>query len=85
MPVAWTKTYSVDGGPKGLVFTTTMGAAIDLASEGMRRLLVNACYWATGLEAAIPAKSAVEIVGTYEPTAFGFGTAKKGLTPAKLR
>jgi hypothetical protein len=85
MPVAWTKTYSVDGGPKGRVFTTTMGAATDLASEGMRRLLVNACYWATGLETAIPAKSVVEIVGTYEPTPFGFGTAKKGLKPANLR
>ena len=85
MPVAWTKTYSVDGGPKGRVFTTTMGAATDLASEGMRRLLVNACYWAAGLEAAIPAKSVVEIVGTFEPTPFGFGTAKKGLKPANLR
>jgi len=50
MPVAWTKTYSVAGGPKGRVFTTTMGAATDLASAGMRRLLVNACYRATGLE-----------------------------------
>lgn len=85
MPVAWTKTYSVDGGPKGRVFTTTMGAATDLTSEGMRRLLVNACYWATGLENAIPAKSAVEIVGTYEPTPFGFGSEKRGLTPANLR
>ena len=85
MPVAWTKTYSVDGGPQGRVFTTTMGSSTDLESEGVRRLLVNACYWATGLETAIPAKSAVEIVGTYEPTPFGFGKAKKGLKPADLR
>lgn len=27
MPVAWTKTYSIEGGPTGRVFTTTMAAA----------------------------------------------------------
>ena len=85
MPVAWTKTYTVEGGPKGRVFTTTMGSATDLASEGLRRLVVNACYWATGLEDRIPAKSVVEIVGTFEPTPFGFGKEKKGLKPADLR
>jgi type 1 glutamine amidotransferase/HEAT repeat protein len=85
MPVAWTKTYAVEGGPRGRVFTTTMGSSTDLVSEGMRRLLVNACYWATGLEAGIPAKSVVAIVGTFEPTPFGFGLAKPGLKPANLR
>ncbi|MGB8854159.1 MAG: HEAT repeat domain-containing protein [Pirellulales bacterium] len=85
MPVAWTKTYAVEGGPKGRVFTTTMGSSTDLASEGVRRLLVNACYWATGLETAIPAKSVVDIVGTFEPTPFGFNKAKPGLKPANLR
>jgi len=50
MPVAWTKTYAIEGGPSGRVFTSTMGAATDLVSEGTRRLLVNACYWAAGLE-----------------------------------
>jgi hypothetical protein len=85
MPVAWVKTYSVEGGPSGRVFTTTMGAATDMTSEGMRRLLVNACYWATGLEDKIPEKSVVDVVGTFEPTAFGFGTFKKGVKPADLR
>jgi type 1 glutamine amidotransferase len=84
MPVAWTKTYSVEGGPQGRVFTTTMGAATDLASEGMRRLLVNGCYWALGLEDRIPAKSCVEIVSTFEPTPFGFNAARKGLEPGDL-
>jgi HEAT repeat protein/type 1 glutamine amidotransferase len=85
MPVAWTKTYAVEGGPRGRVFTTTMGSSTDLTSEGMRRLLVNACYWATGLEDKIPAKSVVDIVGTFEPTPFGFNKAKSGLKPANLR
>lgn len=82
MPVAWIKTYSVEGGPTGRVFTTTMGSSTDLASEGLRRLLVNACYWAVGLEDEIPEKSRVDLVGRYEPRAFGFRKAAKGLIPA---
>ena len=85
MPVAWTKSYSVEGGPKGRSFTTTMGAATDMTAEGTRRMLVNACYWAAGLEAKIPEKSKVDIVGTFEPTPFGFNGAKKGLSPADYR
>jgi type 1 glutamine amidotransferase len=85
MPVAWTKTYAIDGGPKGRVFTTTMGAATDLLSTGLRRLIVNACYWAVGLESQIPPAANVDLVGAFEPTPFGFGIAKKGLKPADLR
>jgi type 1 glutamine amidotransferase len=84
MPVAWTKTYSVDGGPSGRVFTTTMGSSTDMVAEGTRRMLVNACYWATGLEDKIPEKSGVDVVGPFEPTAFGFNGAKKGLKPGSL-
>ncbi|NCX98498.1 MAG: hypothetical protein EBX35_07965 [Planctomycetia bacterium] len=84
MPVAWTKTYSVDGGPSGRVFTTTMGSSTDMVAEGTRRMLVNACYWATGLEDKIPEKSCVDVVGAFEPTAFGFNGAKKGLKPGSL-
>ena len=85
MPVAWVKTYSVEGGPKGRVFTTTMGSSTDLASAGMRRLLVNACYWATGLESQILPTANVEIVGTFTPLPFGFNGAKKGVRPADLK
>jgi len=85
MPVAWVKTYSVDGGPKGRVFTTTMGSSTDMASAATRRMLVNACYWAAGLESQIPAESKVDLVGTFEPTAFGFNGAKKGVKPEDLR
>ena len=48
MPIAWTKTYKGANGQTGRVFTTTMGAAVDLESEGLRRLLVNAAYWCVG-------------------------------------
>ena len=84
MPIAWTKTYSVDGGPTGRVFTTTMGSSTDLASAGLRRLVVNGCYWAVGLEDTIPAAANVELVGTYEPTPFKSGGHKKGVKPADL-
>jgi hypothetical protein len=82
MPVAWTKTYKTPDGETARVFTTTMGASQDLLSEGTRRLLVNACYWALGIEDQIPEKSHVEIVGPYDPTPFKFGGFKKGVKPS---
>jgi hypothetical protein len=84
MPIAWTKTYTGKAGKAARVFTTTMGASQDLQSEGLRRLLVNACYWAVGLEDKIPAKSKVEIVGEYKPLPFGGDGFKKGVKPADL-
>ena len=81
MPIAWTKTYTGTSGKPARVFTTTMGAANDLATEGTRRLLVNACYWAAGLEDKIPEKSNVELVGDYQPSNFSFNGFKKGVKP----
>jgi type 1 glutamine amidotransferase len=82
MPVAWTKTYKSTSGKSGRVFTTTMGASQDLESEGLRRLLVNAVYWAVGMEDKIPAKANVEIVGEYKPSPFKFGGYQKGVKPS---
>jgi type 1 glutamine amidotransferase len=82
MPVAWVKTYTGAAGKAARVFTTTMGASQDLESEGTRRLLVNACYWAVGLEDKIPAKSNVDLVGEYRATPFKFGGFQKGVKPA---
>jgi hypothetical protein len=81
MPVAWTKTYTSKADKTGRVFTTTMGAATDLSNEALRRLLVNATYWAVGLEDKIPEKADVALVGKYEPTPFGFGGYVKGRRP----
>jgi type 1 glutamine amidotransferase len=82
MPIAWIKTYQSESGKTGRVFTTTMGASQDLESEGLRRLLVNACYWALGLEAKIPAKANVDLVGTYKARPFGNNRFVKGRKPA---
>lgn len=85
MPVAWIKQYTSESGNTGRVFSTTMGAAVDLKSEDLRRLLVNACYWAMHMEDQIPEKSNVDIVGEYNPTMFGVGDYKKGLTPLNFK
>jgi type 1 glutamine amidotransferase len=82
MPVAWTKTYKGESGKTSRVFTTTMGASQDMVAEGTRRMLVNACYWAVGLEDKIPEKSDVAIVGKFEPRPFSFNGAAKGVKPA---
>jgi hypothetical protein len=73
MPVAWTKSYQVPGGEQGNAFTTTMGASIDLVSDGVRRLLVNAVYWCLDLTDQLPATGAtVDLVGEYTPSQYGF-------------
>jgi hypothetical protein len=84
MPVVWLRDYTGESGRTSKVFTTTMGAAVDLENEGLRRLLVNACYWAVGLEKRIPAKANVDYVGEYKPGWFGFGKFKPGLKPEDL-
>jgi hypothetical protein len=82
MPVAWVRSYTGARDRPARVFTTTMGAATDLESEGTRRLLVNAAYWAVGLEDRIPARSDVALVGEFRPLPFGFKGFKKGVKPA---
>ena len=82
MPIGWMKTYRGANGQSGRVFTTTMGAATDVASEGLRRLLVNAAYWCVGLEDKIPARANVALIGTYQPTPMGFAKHIKGLKPS---
>jgi len=82
LPIAWTKTYTGEKGKAARVFTTTMGHSFDFFSEGFRRLLVNACYWATGIEDKIPARSKVDFVGEYKPNNIGMGGHKKGLKPS---
>ena len=81
LPIAWVKTYTGAQGKTARVFTTTMGASQDLLNEALRRMIVNACYWALGMEARIPEKSDVDLVGEFRPLPFGFGAYKKGVKP----
>jgi hypothetical protein len=82
VPVAWTKSYTGTEGKASRIFTTTMGHAGDLKSEGLRRLLVNACFWAMGLEDKIPPRANVDLVGSYDPLPIGYGKHRPGVKPA---
>jgi type 1 glutamine amidotransferase len=80
MPVAWTKSYTGESGKAARVFLTTMGHPGDFKNEGFRRLVVNGCYWALGLEDRISTASSVELAGPYEPNQIGIGKQKKEQT-----
>jgi hypothetical protein len=84
MPIAWTRTYTGSAGKSARVFATTLGTAEDLLTEADRRLLVNACYWALGLEGQIKANAKVGLVGEYHPHRFDFDGYVKGVRPADL-
>ncbi len=79
MPVAWTREVKNDAGKVNKIFTTTMGAATDLQSEGTRRLVVNAVFWGLGME--VPAKANVDYIGEYKPSMYSFKGYKKGVKP----
>jgi type 1 glutamine amidotransferase len=81
MPVAWVKTYKSGSGKVARVFNTTMGSSTDLENEGVRRMLVNAVYWAVGLEDKITDSLNVKLIGEYKPTPFKFDGYTKGRTP----
>ena len=80
-PIVWVRQPQNEAGKKNRIVTTTMGAATDLESEGLRRLIVNAAYWALELEAVIPEKSDVRLIGEYQPTMYGFDGFIKGRKP----
>lgn len=82
MPVAWTNDYQSASGKSARVFATTMGASQDFESAGLRRLLVNACYWTLGLEDRLKPDANVDLVGKFEPRPFRFGGAATGVKPA---
>jgi hypothetical protein len=82
LPIAWIKTFDAGNGKSGRVFTTTMGAATDLESEGLRRLLVNAAYWCVGMESQIPERANVRLVGDYKPSAYGFNGFVRCVKPS---
>ncbi len=85
MPLAWIKPYQLEGGQQGTAFCSTFGSGVDFESEDGRRLIVNAAYYLLGLEDQIKPDANVEVVGTYEPTFFGFGQFQKGKKPADFK
>ena len=88
MPLVWLREYAVLGGTKGRALCSTIGAAVDFESEGLRRLMVNATFFLTGV--AVPAAADVRYVDPYRPGFYGsIRTPKdvwltRGLKPADL-
>jgi type 1 glutamine amidotransferase len=80
MPIAWTRIVKTADGKDQKIFCNTMGAATDLASEDLRRMIVNAVFWAVGLD--VPAKADVSLVGPFEPQMYGFNSFIKGVKPS---
>ncbi len=84
LPIAWTKSYTGARGKAARVFTTTMGHGDVFKVEDFRRLIVNACYWALGMEDRIGKSSKVDLVGNYDPGPAGAMGMKKGIKPSDL-
>lgn len=75
MPSEWTRTYRSPSGKSGRVFTTLYGTPEDITNDGYRRLVVNGCLWALGLENAIRPDLNIAFVGPFKPNTFGPGHA----------
>ena len=91
VPVAWTRTYvgtGVDTGEPqaapGRVFTTTHGASEDFADDGFRRMMINAAFWAMGMEDAITPDLVIDFVGPYHPSEFAFEGYRRGVRPSDM-
>jgi len=80
-PSEWTRTYKSESGRPGRVFTSLYGASVDLTNDGYRRLLVNGCLWALGLENAITPDLNVALVGPFKPNPFAGGAYARGIKP----
>ncbi|MHB1308336.1 MAG: hypothetical protein ACYDC1_21615 [Limisphaerales bacterium] len=80
MPLVWLRDYTWPNGKTSRALTSTIGAAVDFNSEDLRRLMVNASYFLTGLEA--PEKADATPISEYKPLYFGFGKFTKGVKPA---
>ncbi len=70
MPSEWTRSYKSAGGKEGRVFTSLYGASEDILNAGYRRMLINAAFWAAGLESNIKPDLNIEFVGSYQPNTF---------------
>lgn len=80
MPLVWMRERALEGGAIQRVVCSTIGASVDLESEDLRRLFVNAVFWSAELD--VPERADVEPVTPYAPTFFGFGTHRTDLRAA---
>lgn len=83
MPVAWVLRLcqQVRESSPGLHYDDGVFARPE---QGTRRMLVNACFWAVGLEDKITPTLNVDMVGTFKPSPFKFDGHIKGKKPAEI-
>ena len=80
----YTITYKSATGKEGRVFTTTYGGSGDLVNDGFRRMMLNGCLWAAGLEAKITTDLKTDLVGPYNPSWMKGRTRAKDVKPQDL-
>ena len=84
----WTRdSYVAPSGAKkeARVVYTSFGASEDLLDENARRFLINASFWALGLEDSITAKLDASIVGKFQPAPYTTGSFyRTGVKPSDL-
>lgn len=83
-PGVWVRTYKSKSGKAGRVFTTTYGASEDFLDDDFRRMMVNGCSWATGLEGKIKPDLKIDFVGPFNPTTFSNLAYRLGVKPEDL-
>ncbi|MDG2391502.1 MAG: GDSL-type esterase/lipase family protein [Planctomycetaceae bacterium] len=81
MPSEWTRSYTSKSGAQGRVFTSLYGTPEDLLNDGYRRMMVNGCFWALGMEDSIKANANIAFLGPFKPNTFGNGTNARGIKP----
>jgi putative membrane-bound dehydrogenase-like protein len=82
MPSEWTRSYKSASGKTGRVFTSLYGTSEDILNAGYRRMLVNGCFWAMGMEDRIKPNANIDFVGPFKPNTFGGGAYARGIRPA---
>lgn len=80
-PSEWTRTYKSESGKIGRVFTSLYGTSEDITNDGYRRMMVNGCLWALGMEDSIKADADIAFVGPFKPNTFGGGAYARGIKP----
>lgn len=84
MAGAWVRTYRGESGKDGRVFASTYGGSGDLLNDGFRRMAVNGCFWAVGMESSITPDLETSIVGPYRPTWMGTTKRNAHIKPEAL-
>ncbi len=83
MPVTWIRQPKAETGT-GRILCSTMGAAMDLKDQSLRRLVVNGIYWCMGMESEISLDRSVDPVAAYDPTYYGYGGFQRGKRPQEF-